>query len=136
MHLNLTKPLLLAGLLAAAAAAPAAAPREKGEAELQRTLVGMVPGEPVDCVNLRNVRNSRIVDGTAIIYEVGGTLYVNRPRAGRESLDNWDVLVTRTHSSRLCSIDVVQLYDPAARMQTGLVFLGPFVPYRKPRNSD
>jgi hypothetical protein len=34
--------------------------------------------------------------------------------------------------SRLCSIDVIDLYDSGARMRTGAVFLGEFVPYRKP----
>jgi hypothetical protein len=56
---------------------------------------------------------------------------VNRPRGGRESLDGWDTLVTKLHSSQLCSIDVVDLYDSSSRMQTGFVFLGEFVPYRK-----
>jgi hypothetical protein len=39
--------------------------------------------------------------------------------------------VTKTYGSQLCSIDVVSLYDSASRMQTGIVFLGEFVPYRK-----
>ncbi len=126
-------PLLLSTILAASASAQAA-PRLDPEAKLARSLEGRVAGEPVDCLNLRNIRASRIIDRTAIVYETsGGTLYVNRPRAGRESLDGWDVLVTDTHSGQLCSIDVVRLYDPGARMQTGVVFLGEFVPYRRPR---
>ena len=133
MHMNIGKPLLFVSFLAAAAASTAAVPRERGEAELQRTLAGRVPGEPVDCINLRAIRASRIIDRTAIVYEAGGTIYVNRPRAGRESLDDWYVLVTNTHSSQLCSIDVVQLYDAGARFRTGSVFLGAFVPYRRPR---
>jgi hypothetical protein len=40
-------------------------------------------------------------------------------------------MVNDTHSSQLCSIDVVHLYDTGLRMQTGIVFLGDFVPYRK-----
>lgn len=94
---------------------------------------GRVAGEPVNCLNLRNIRSTQIIDRTAIIYEVGRTLYVNRPRAGAQSLDQWDVLVTRPFGSQLCSIDVVQLYDTGSRIQSGFVFLGDFVPYRKPR---
>jgi hypothetical protein len=82
---------------------------------------------------LRNVRSTRIIDRTAIVYQTGNTLYVNRPRNGASTLDRWDTLVTKTHSSRLCSIDVVQLYDTSSRMQTGFVFLGDFVPYRRVR---
>ncbi len=126
-------PLLLLSAATLAAAPASAGPRVDPETRLAQALEGRVAGEPVDCVNLSWVRSSRIIDDTAILFEAGGTIYVNRPRAGRESLDSWDTLVTRTHSSRLCSIDTVQLYDSAARMQTGTVFLGEFVPYRRPR---
>lgn len=125
-------PLLLCAV--AISAAPASAgPRADGETRLARALEGRVAGEPVDCVNLSAVRSSRIIDDTAIIFEAGDTLYVNRPRAGREALDSWDTLVTRTFSTRLCSIDTVQLFDSAAGFQTGTVFLGEFVPYRRAR---
>ncbi len=125
-------PLAAASLLFATGTGMAA-PRVDPEVRLARALEGRVAGKPVDCIQLRSIRSSRIIDDTAILYDTGGTLYVNRPRAGRESLDQWDTLVTRTHSSQLCSIDVVHLYDTGSRMQTGSVFLGEFVPYRKPR---
>ena len=112
-------------------AAPAASPRLTPEAELARELRGRTAGEPVDCISLRQIRSSRIIDDTAILYDAGHTIYVNRPRSGRESLDRWDTLVTRLHSDRLCSIDTVTLYDSTSRFTTGFVFLGDFVPYRR-----
>ena len=121
--------LLTAAFLSAVPAA--AAPRLAPEAKLARALEGRVAGEPVRCISLHNIRSSQIIDRTAIIYDAGGTLYVNRPKAGGESLDSWDVLVTRPFDSRLCNVDVVHLYDSTSRMQTGMVFLGDFVPYRK-----
>ena len=125
-------PLLLTAAFLSAAPA-VAAPRLAPEAQLARVIENRVAGEPVHCVPLHSIRSSRIIDRTAIVYDAGSTIYVNRPRAGQESLDSWDVLVTRPFSSQLCSIDVVHLYDSGSRMQTGLVFLGDFVPYRKPR---
>jgi hypothetical protein len=128
------KRILLTLAAAAAAIAPAQAlspAAEKGEARLARALEGRVAGAPVDCIDLRRVRSSRIIPGTAIVYEAGGTLYVNRPRAGADTLDSWDVMVNKLHDSRLCSIDVVELYDTGARIQTGIVFLGDFVPYKR-----
>ena len=119
-----------------AAASPALAKPVDGEAELAKAVAGRVAGAPVDCVNLRNVRSSQIIDRTAIVYDTGSTLYVNRPRAGRESLDRWDTLVTKTFSSDLCSIDVVQLWDSGSHMQSGLVFLGDFVPYKRAPKAD
>ena len=112
-------------------AASYAAPRLTPEAELAKTLEGRTAGKPVNCISLNRVRSSRIIDDTAIVYDAGNTLYVNRPRGGAESLDRWDTLVTRLHSNQLCSIDVVHLYDSGSRMETGSVLLGEFVPYRR-----
>jgi hypothetical protein len=112
--------------------APAHAEADRGAAELAKLLEGRTAGEPVKCLNQRDIRSTRIIDGTAIVYETSGdVLYVNTPKAGARSLDKWDVLVTDTHSSRLCDIDVVRLYDPTSRMQSGFVNLSQFVPYRK-----
>ncbi|MFS2110751.1 hypothetical protein ACCC88_13750 [Sphingomonas sp. Sphisp140] len=127
--------LLGASLLAALAVPAAAAPRD-GEAELAKAIAGRTAGKPVDCIQLRNIRSSRIIDRTAIVYEMNnGTIYVNRPRSGAESLDWTDVLVTETFTSQLCSIDVVKLYDTGIRMTTGWVGLDAFVPYAKPPRS-
>lgn len=128
------KKILLLLTAAAAAVTPASArpdDRAKGEAELARALEGRVAGDPVDCIGLHRVRSSRIIDGTAIVFDAGGTLYVNRPRSGADSLDDWDVMVTRPTGSRLCRVDVVQTYAPGSRMLSGIVFLGDFVPYKR-----
>jgi len=127
--------LLGVSLLAALAVPAAAAPRD-GEADLAKAIAGRTAGKPVDCIQLRNIRSSRIIDRTAIVYEMNnGTIYVNRPRSGAESLDWTDVLVTETFTSQLCSIDVVKLYDTGIRMTTGWVGLDAFVPYTKPPRS-
>ena len=124
--------LFAAAALLSAGTLQAATPREP-EAQLAKMLEGRSAGEPVKCINLSRVRSSKIIDDTAIVYDTGSTLYVNRPDSGRQSLDQWDILVTKTHSSELCSVDTVQLYDASARMQTGVVFLGEFVPYKRDR---
>ncbi|MEA1014766.1 hypothetical protein [Sphingosinicella sp. LY1275] len=129
-------PSLLLTALVAASAQPGLARPKDPEARLAQALEGRVAGEPVDCIQLRNIRSSRIIDGTAIVYQVGSTLYVNRAEGGQQSLDRDDIMVTDTRSSRLCSIDVVRLYDATARMQTGFVALGPFVPYRRAADAD
>jgi hypothetical protein len=123
--------LVAASLLVTAPAG--AAPRLGPEAKLAKALEGRVAGEPVNCINLSRVLRSRIIDGTAILYDAGSTIYVNRPRAGQESLDQWDTLVTRSFTSQLCRTDVVHLYDSTSRISTGSVFLGEFVPYRRVR---
>jgi hypothetical protein len=122
--------LTLGALIAAAAPASAAKPFD-GEAELAKAVAGRVAGEPVNCINLRDVRSSQIIDHTAIVYDAGRTVYVNRPRAGRESLDPWDSAVTKSSSSDLCSVDVVQLYNSGSHLLSGSAFLGDFVPYKR-----
>ena len=111
----------------AADARPRIAPEEK----LAKLLDGRVAGEPQDCIFLPSIRGSRIIDRTAIVYDAGRTLWVNRPRSGAESLDNDDILVTNLHGSSLCSIDIVHLQDRYSNFYSGFVGLGEFVPYRK-----
>ena len=122
--------LLLAGSALLASVPAQAAPRDP-EVELARAIEGRVAGEPVDCIDLHRVRGTQIITDTAIVYDAGSTIYVNRPRSGADSLDRWDTLVTRLYSNRLCSIDTVRLYDTTSHMTTGVVFLGEFVPYRR-----
>ena len=125
---------LAAALALGAVPAIAAQPADR-EAELAREVEGRVAGAPVDCIDLHRVRSTRIIDDTAIVYDAGSTVYVNRPRSGAESLDRWDTLLTRMRGTdRLCSIDTVELVDTSTRMMTGLVFLGDFVPYTRPRD--
>ena len=122
-----------AGMVGSISIAAAQSPaNQRGEAKLAKTLEGRVPGKPVDCIQLHDIRSSRIIDGTAILYDTGNKLYLNRPSSGASSLDDNDVLVTDTHSPQLCSVDVVHLYDNASHMPDGFVGLGKFVPYTKP----
>lgn len=113
------------------AATPASAEPADREAELARALEGRVAGAPIDCVDLRRIRSSRMIADTAILWDAGHTIYVNRPRAGADSLNHWDTIVTRTPTGRLCSIDSVTLVDLPSNSMTGVVLLGEFVPYRR-----
>ncbi|HEY0326918.1 MAG TPA: hypothetical protein VGC46_13210 [Allosphingosinicella sp.] len=125
---------LLIGAVAIAAGPAQARERISPEAELARALEGRVAGEPVNCINLRSVRGSSVVRGTALLYDAGNVIYVNRPRAGAEQLDDWSTQVSRPFGSRLCSIDPVQLIDQATGHYRGTVFLSDFVPYRRAGN--
>jgi hypothetical protein len=126
---------LIPALVAAAAiaVAPAADARQKlaPEDQLAKLLEGRVAGEPQDCISLSSARSSQVIDRTAIVYKVGSTLWVNRPKGGAESLDDDDILVTRTSSSQLCSIDTIELRDRTSHFYSGFVSLGEFVPYRR-----
>jgi hypothetical protein len=125
-------PLIAAALVVGPVAAQA---RERDpEADLARALRGRVAGEPVSCIDLHRVRSSRVIPGTAILYDAGSVIYVNRPRNGAEELNRFDTLVTRTPSTQLCSVDVVHTVDLNTNTFTGSVFLDEFVPYRRVRD--
>ena len=122
-------PLLAGSFLLAA---PAYAERDRSpEAELARATAGRVAGEPVHCISLHAVQSSHVIPGTAIVYNSGGVVYVNRPRNGAESLNRFDTMVTNLPNDRLCSVDTVRMVDLQSRTLTGIVFLGEFVPYRR-----
>ena len=125
---------LLAGTLMLGGVAQAK-PQDR-EGELSRALQGRVAGEPVHCIDLHRIRNSRIIDGTAILYDAGSVIYVNRPDNGADQLNRWDTMVTRTSTSQLCDVDTVTMVDRASHSFTGVVFLGDFVPYRRTANAD
>lgn len=121
--------LAAAGLLAA----PATAARERlsGEAKLAKMLEGRVAGEPTSCIQLYPSASLTIIDGTALVYKRGNTLYVNRT-AYPDDLDRRDTLVTRLYSNRLCRQDIVRTVDLPIGFETGSIFLEDFIPYRKP----
>jgi hypothetical protein len=127
-------PALCAGLLVVAASPVIAGttPNDRAEARLAKALDGRIAGEPVDCIQLHDIDSTEIFDNTAILYRtIGGTVYLNRPRSGLSSLNNDDILVTKSWTPELCSIDTVSLVDRTSRFPSGFVFLSEFVPYKK-----
>jgi hypothetical protein len=124
--------ILSAGALILTSSAAAFAKPDNPEAELAKALEGRVAGKPVDCISIHNIRGTRIIDRTAIVYDTGRTIYVNRP-SGARTLDKWDVMVNKPFGSQLCRIDNVNLIDSTTRMTSGFVLLNEFVPYTKVR---
>ncbi len=119
-----------AALLAAPAASAGERHRPSGEEKLAKMLKGRVAGKPQSCINAYPVRTLKIIDGTALVYKSGSTIYVNVPR-DPESLDDKDILVTRRSGSALCRMDSVTTIDRGHGAYTGNIFLGDFVPYTK-----
>ena len=126
---------IFAFTLLAAPGSAWASPRESAEALLARALEGRVPGPPVECIDVGVTRDARVIDDTAILYDQGRTIFVTRPRVGRDILDDSYVLVSKPLLSRLCKGDVVQLRDSGSGTPVGAVRLEEFVPYRRPPRS-
>lgn len=125
-----TAKIIAAAALAGMLATPAMAAKKDPETRLAEKLEGRVAGEPVRCIDMARVSSSTIYDKTAIVFDAGSTLYVNRPDSGENSLRRNDIMVTKTHSHQLCSVDTIEMRDTMG-FWSGVVFLGEFVPYKK-----
>ncbi|MFM5955515.1 MAG: hypothetical protein ACKOPE_14605, partial [Novosphingobium sp.] len=114
----------------ASAASLDARPRLTPQQQLDKVLAGREAGRPVHCISTFNAREMQVIDGTAIVYGWGNTVWVNVPRNVRD-LDDDDIMVTHTTGSQLCDLDMIHTVDRTAHFTTGFVSLGEFVPYRK-----
>lgn len=104
--------------------------RGSGEARLAKLLDGREAGRPVNCIPGYGNDNVRIIDGTALVYGSGRTIYVNRPRQPN-NLDSDDILVSRRFGTQVCKMDLIRLHDRGTRTYSGFVTLEQFVPYRR-----
>jgi hypothetical protein len=104
--------------------------RLSGDQKLAKLLEGRVAGEPRSCINTRVNSESQVIDGTALVYGRGRTIWVNVPANARD-LDDRDALLVRQYGASLCRQDIVTTFDPSGGFFTGNVFLGDFVPYTR-----
>lgn len=91
-------------------------------------------GEPVNCVSLRNIRSTKIVDNSTIDFRMnGGKTYRNSLPYSCPGLKSEDRFSYRTSLSQLCSVDTVRvLHDFGGRLQEGAgCGLGKFQPVEK-----
>ena len=124
--------LSLAALAGVALTAGPAVARDRmsGDEKLAKLLEGRVAGEPRSCINTRVHSESQVIDGTAVVYGRGRTIWVNIPSNARD-LDDHDAMLTRQYSSNLCRQDIVTTFDATGGFYTGNVFLTDFVPYTR-----
>ena len=121
---------LAATALVAGGAAVSAKPKLTPEQRLEKLLEGRTAGKPTSCISQSDTRDLEILDGVALVYRSGTTLYVNKPR-NPEDLDSDDILVIRPSGSQLCRLDMVHTVDRMGHFTTGCINLGDFVPYRR-----
>ena len=136
--MNTSRLIIATAVLALAGAAAHSADKtvkpdkktEKNEAKLAQRLEGRVAGEPVSCIPLIQSNRLEVIEGVALVYDSGDTLYVARPK-DPETLRRDDILVIDRFGSQLCDTDVVRTVDRNGGYMTGVVFLKKFVPYKK-----
>jgi len=103
---------------------------QENEAKLAKMLEGRTAGESVSCIPVLRPNQFQVIEGVALVYDSGDTVYVSRP-TDPDTLRRDDVMIIDRHTSQLCNTDVVRTVDRNGGYFTGVVFLGKFVPYRK-----
>lgn len=104
---------------------------EEGEAELGELLQGRIATGEVDCLSRMERRNMRIIENTAIVFEAGDTIYVNRPEGAR--FLGWnDIPVFKIWGGDLCRNDHVVLADRSSGIPGPNLQLNAFKAYSRP----
>lgn len=101
-----------------------------GEVELAKLLEGRTAGTPQNCIPSNRIRELELIDRTALVYEVGDTIYVNYTQVP-ESIDDNDLVLSRQFGARLCRLDSVTTHSRSNGLYSGNLFLTEFIPYRR-----
>jgi hypothetical protein len=116
---------------AAASADTVPAWRAKGETRLAHMLEGRTAGAPESCINTMRTNDLEVIDGVALVYNAGNTIWVARPVDPAMLGRNDAVVMDRFSPSRLCVQEQIHTIDRYDHYHTGVVFLQDFVPYTK-----
>lgn len=88
------------------------------------------PAATAQCLALAQVRATRIIAGTGIVYRISSRRqFINRVRGDAAMLKEGQILHIRTGGSLLCAGDVVYLLDGLTGTSVRFVGLGSFEPY-------
>ena len=132
--MNTLRPLIVAAVALVAGATALAADKpsraEKSEARLAALLKGRAAGTPLSCLPGFQSDQLEVIEGVALVYGRGDTIYVARP-SNPQSVRWDDVVVINRSGGQLCSTDIIHTVDRVSGFTTGVVFLDKFVPYKK-----
>jgi len=126
-------PLMAILALAGCAASTAQAPQGEDQAEVAARIAGAtfgrVPGQPVSCINVADVRVSRALSSQLILFEAAdGRQWVNRASACAGLSYNRAVRL-QNPTAQLCRGHQVQVTDPAGRTVYGTCTVGDFLTF-------
>jgi hypothetical protein len=132
MPMNIVTPLIAAAVLVGATALAADKPgrAEKNEARLAELLKGRTAGTPLSCIPAFDANKLEVIEGIAMVYGRGETLYVARP-TNPQSMRWDDVIVINRSGGQLCHTDIIRTVDRMGGFTTGVLFLDKFVPYKE-----
>jgi len=105
----------------------------KAQAKLTQALAGRTPGPAVDCIRNYPANQMHIVDDSTILFDQGGTVYVQQPRGGCPGIDTpGNVLITRSvGTNSTCTGDIGNIVHIPTGSGRGSCIFSQFIPYTK-----
>ncbi|AJP70869.1 hypothetical protein [Sphingomonas hengshuiensis] len=131
--IRLAIPLLI---LAAGGAATAAIQENRkpdaATARVERTLAGLTPGKPRNCIPRNRISELRTADGVILYVSGRNRVYRNDVLGQCAGLRRDDMVVSFSAiSGDYCRGDIIRTRARTGGMMTGSCALGTFVPYTK-----
>lgn len=121
--------------LAMAGPAHAQSPRQKAQAGAAATLSALpATGKARNCLNLRNVQETKPVGDRIIMLREGARWY-RSDLPGRCTADDTTAFVYRTPTGQICSGEPIDVIDPVSRVPRGFCQLGKFIPVSVPKGT-
>ena len=105
----------------------------KAQAKLSQALAGRTAGPAVDCIRNYPANQMHIVDDSTILFDQGGTVYVQQPRGGCPGIGTpGNVLITRSvGTNSTCSGDIGNIVHIPTGTGRGACIFSQFVPYTR-----
>jgi hypothetical protein len=93
-----------------------------------------VLGESLSCLNIVNIRDTKILDDQTILFETsGGEVYINRLPAYCTGLRSADAFSYSTSLDRLCGVDIITVLEQGSS-QGSRCGLGKFIKVKDVKN--
>lgn len=123
-------------VLTSCTTAPAEQARSpRAERELADALEGRVAGPPQRCISNFPNTQVQVIDDWTILYDEGGTIYVQNPREGCTGIGNGSrtLIARQVGTSQMCEGDINGTIDLRTGVGGPTCVFGSFTPYTKPK---
>ena len=103
----------------------------RDQAQLDKSLAGLTPGKPQNCIDSHRVYDT-VRAGDTILYKYSPRLvYRTDTDGGCFGLRRGDAIVTKSYTSQFCRGDIVRTVDLTTRTPSGACSFGTFTPYTR-----
>lgn len=89
-------------------------------------------GKVENCINVRRINSSKVIDDYNILFIMNGKkAYLNKMKHRCSRLGFEKAFSYKLHSTQLCSVDIITVFDSSGGIQGPSCGLGKFIEYKK-----